>query len=213
MTERTRIASGLLLWGATSAALAVGTIGVASAQEHPVSARVELEEIVVTGSRLRGASGSSTVTVFDRARIEELGASSVPDLLKYLPQQPFARGENSRFGGAQFVELRGIGADMTLVLINGRRAVTSAPQIASNAFDLNTLPISAIERIEVLSDGASAVYGADAVGGVVNIVLKRAIDEPQLDLRYGTARHGAEERRASLGAGMSSELPSADDVS
>ena len=189
-----------------------GTIGVASAQEHPASARVELEEIVVTGSRLR-ASGSSTVTVFDRARIEELGASSVPDLLKYLPQQPFARGESSRFGGAQFVELRGIGADMTLVLINGRRAVTSAPQIASNAFDLNTLPISAIERIEVLSDGASAVYGADAVGGVVNIVLKRAIDEPQLDLRYGTARHGAEERRASLGAGMSSELPSADDVS
>jgi len=164
--------------------------------------RVELEEIVVTGSRLRGVSGPSTVTVFDRARIEELGAATVADLLKYLPQQPFTRAENFRFGAAQFVEMRGIGADMTLVLINGRRAVTSAPQIASNAFDLNTLPLSAVERVDVLSDGASAIYGADAVGGVVNIVLKSDIDEPQLDLRYGTAKDGAEERRASLGAGV-----------
>lgn len=205
--KRSMFGSGrwlLLMMGSVACASGSYAAGRDSAEE-----RIELEEVVVTGTRLRSSTEASALTVFDRALIEELGAASVPDLLRYLPQQPFMPVEGSRFGGAQFVELRGIGADMTLVLINGRRAVTSAPQIAFNAFDLNSMPISAVERIDVLADGASAVYGADAVGGVVNVVLKRAIDAPEVGLRYGTARDGAEEVRASLGAGFSTERFSA----
>ncbi|HEY6645121.1 TonB-dependent receptor [Povalibacter sp.] len=167
--------------------------------------RIELEEVIVTGSRLRGEGAALPTTVFDQARIEELGISTVPELLKYLPQQSYTRGEDFRFGGAQFVELRGLGTDTTLVLINGRRASVTAANAASNAFDLNTIPVSAIERVEVLSDAASAVYGADAVGGVMNIILKRDLDRVDADLRLGSASGGAEERRASIAGGLSSE--------
>ena len=201
MTEKMKIASKLLLWGAMSAA----TITVTNAEEPQANARLELEEIVVTGSRLRSAGAALPTTVFDQARIEELGISTVPELLKYLPQQSYTRGEDYRFGGAQFVELRGLGSDTTLVLINGRRASVTAANAASNAFDLNTIPVSAIERVEVLSDAASAVYGADAVGGVVNIILKRDLERVDADLRFGSASGGAEERRASLAGGVSSE--------
>lgn len=164
-----------------------------------------LEEVIITGSRLGGPAAASPVTVFDAARIEEMGASTIADVLKYLPQQPYSRGEESRFGGAQFAELRGLGADTTLVLINGRRASVTAANAASNAFDLNTIPVSAIERIEVLPDAASAVYGADAVGGVVNILLKRDLEGIEADLRYGAASGGGEERRASVAGGFVAE--------
>src|SRR5690606_39234292 len=107
------------------------------------------------------------------------------------------------FGGSQHAELRGLGADNTLVLINGRRAMPSAPSIASNAFDLNTIPLAAIERIEVLSDSASAVYGADAMGGVINLILRKEIPRPVLDVHFGGADGGAEERRISLSSGYS----------
>ncbi|HEY6644105.1 TonB-dependent receptor [Povalibacter sp.] len=179
-------------------------LGMAADVSTTESARVELEEIVVTGSRLRRAV-AAPATVLDAARIEQLGASTVADLLKFLPQQPYTRGEESRFGGAQFIELRGLGADTTLVLINGRRASVTASNAAFNAFDLNTIPVSAIERIEVLPDAASAVYGADAIGGVVNIILKREIERVEADVRFGAASGGAAERRASLAGGASSD--------
>lgn len=162
------------------------------------------EVIVVTGSRLKrpaGDEGPTPVVTFDRRRIEELGVTNVADVLGYLPQQPFSVNETSNLGGARQVRLRGLGSGTTLVLINGRRTVTSAVQAGQNFFDLNTIPLPAVERVEVLSSSASAVYGADALGGVVNIVLKRAIDRPQLDLYYGGAEGGAEERRASLSFG------------
>lgn len=182
-------------------------IGTPSAAD--TESRIELEEVVVTGSRLRGTNAALPTTVFDEARIEALGVSTVPDLLKFLPQQPYVRGEDYRFAGAQFAELRGLGVDTTLVLINGRRASVTAANAAFNAFDLNTLPVSAIERVEVLSDAASAVYGADAVGGVVNIILKRDIERVEADVRYGAAAGGSEERRASLAGGVSTERVSA----
>jgi iron complex outermembrane receptor protein len=165
-----------------------------------------IEEIVVTGSRLRGRDVvAAPVTVFNRTKIDELGASTVADVLKYLPQQPYNRSQDFRQDGGQFVEMRGLGVDTTLVLINGRRAVPSAPNVSSNAFDLNAIPLAAIERIEVLSDSASAVYGADAMGGVLNIILKQDIPTPILDLHVGTAEGGAEERRVSFSAGHTND--------
>lgn len=168
---------------------------------------IKLEEIVVTGSRLHTAEpeGPSPVTVFDRQQIESLGATSVSQLLEYLPVQPYNRSANYRSDGGQFAELRGLGADTTLVLINGRRTAPSASSVASNAFDLNTIPLAAVERIEVLSDAASAVYGADAVGGVVNILLRRKVEGTTVDVHYGSAEGGAGEERASLTSGVNAE--------
>lgn len=170
-------------------------------------ARVELEEIVITGSRLgsRDLEGHVPVILLGREEIERLGASSVHQVLKFVPQLPYIFSETRTFGAAQFAELRGLGASTTLVLINGRRAVASGPNVSSNAFDLNTIPLAAVERIEVLSDSASAVYGADAMGGVVNIILKKEIPRPVLNLEFGSAHGGGEEQRASLSLGAKSE--------
>ncbi len=169
----------------------------------PLGERVQLEEIVVTGTRLRLAPGEAAVPVLvmDRARIDASGAVSVSDLMRFVPQAPYVFSETVQQGGAQFAQLRGLGVDSTLVLINGRRTVPSAVNAALNAFDLNTIPLAAVERVEVLSDAASAVYGADAVGGVVNIVLKRDIPRPVAELSVGSAEGGGEERRASLSGG------------
>ncbi|GAA4823964.1 TonB-dependent receptor [Sphingosinicella ginsenosidimutans] len=161
-------------------------------------------DIVVTGSRLRrmGNDSPSPVTTFDRAEIDRLGSATVSEVLRYLPQQPYARAETYSSTGAQFVELRGLGLDSTLVLLNGRRLVPSAADALFNAVDLNAIPLAAVERIEVLSDSASAVYGADAVGGVVNVILKKSIDRPSITLRYGGADGGANEYRVSGAAGI-----------
>jgi iron complex outermembrane receptor protein len=161
-----------------------------------------LQEIVVTGSRLRatGLEGPSPITVFERPQLDALGVTSVVDVLKYLPAQPYNRSEP--FRKEQFAELRGLGVDTTLVLINGRRTVPSASSVSANAFDLNTIPLAAVERVEVLSDAASAVYGADAVGGVVNIILRKEVDATTMDLRYGATEAGGSEKRASVTTGL-----------
>lgn len=166
-----------------------------------------VDEIVVTGSRLRvsEAEGAAPVTVFDRARIEELGVSTLADLLKHLPQQPYKRDEGFDSTGAQYAQLRGLGVDSTLVLINGRRVVPSAANISFNGFDLNTIPLVAVERVEVLSDAASAVYGADAMGGVVNILLKRDAPRLSAEASYGSAAGGAEEHRFSISSGYTGD--------
>lgn len=170
--------------------------------ENPSQAQTtELQEIVVTGSRLRAKKDSGPIVVFDDERISQLGATNVADVLNYLPQQSFASSEQYNFAGSRTIQLRGLGLGTTLVLINGQRTVTSALQGLGNVFDLNTVPLAAVDRIEVLSDSASAVYGADAVGGVVNILLKKAVDRPTLALYYGGARSGADERRISLSLG------------
>lgn len=180
----------------------------AIAQDADTTAKqtIQLEEVVITGSRLRSAEeGATPVTVFDRERIDELGSATIAEILKYLPQQPHMRADGFNTTGAQYAHLRGLGNDFTLVLINGRRTVPGAATIGFNGFDLNAIPLGAVERIEVLSDSASAVYGADAVGGVVNIILKRSLDRPTIDLRYGAAAGGAEERRASWSGGIAGE--------
>ena len=110
------------------------------------------------------------------------------DLLRLLPQQPFLRPDGFRSNGAQYAELRGLGPDTTLVLINGRRAFASAASFSVNAFDLNQLPLSAVERVEVQLDSISVRHGADAIGGIVNIVLRD-------DIRIRASRCVTELRR------------------
>lgn len=210
MKNRTKRIGMCVLAGGAMSLASVSAVRAAEAQDVSTAHAADvlkLEEIVITGSRLRGPEreGAAPVTVLEREQIVEMGAASVSQTLEQVSQQSYNFVEGRNFGGAQHAELRGLGADATLVLINGRRAMPSAPSIAANAFDLNTIPLAAIERIEVLSDSASAVYGADAMGGVINLILRKEIPRPILDVRFGGAQGGADERRISLSSGYSTE--------
>jgi iron complex outermembrane receptor protein len=178
----------------------------ADSQDETGAERAPPQDIVVTGSRLKASSeGATPVTTFAREKIDQLGAASVGDVLNYLPQRSFSLSDNTNFAGAQSIQLRGLGLGTTLVLINGRRTVTSSLQGARSFFDVNNIPLPAVDRIEILSNSASAVYGADAIAGVVNIILKDRIERPVVDLYYGfTPDGGSDEKRASLSFGLSS---------
>lgn len=159
------------------------------------------EEIVVTGTRIRGAApAGANVLTLDREEIDALGRSSVQDVIQTLPQN-FAGSQNeatqegtlnarSNFTFGSSVDLRGLGADATLTLVNGRRLAAAGN---GNYVDISTIPLSAVQRVEVLADGASATYGADAVGGVVNIILNRNFDGAETGFRYGGTTQGGGE--------------------
>ncbi|MET0535075.1 MAG: TonB-dependent receptor [Steroidobacter sp.] len=184
--------------------VAAGTPG--SAAKDPEYSRDPMDEIIVTGSRIeRSGEGPAPVQVFTRETFERLGASTVQDVLRYTPQQPFTRAQHFYQSGSEYAQMRGIGVDTTLILINGRRVVPTSNSLVLNAFDLNTIPLAAVERIEVLSDSASAIYGADAMGGVINVVTKKEIPQPVIDAHYGGAEGGGESLRSSLSAGFTTD--------
>src|SRR5690606_32178773 len=148
-----------------------------------------LDTIEVTGSRLKRADveGAVPVIVIDRAQIDASGDVSVADVLRDTTFASFGNFKPQSGSSAQSlatIDLRGLGSGRTLVLIDGRRAPTN-PMAASSGTDVNAIPLSAVERIEILSDGASAIYGSDAIGGVVNIILRK--DFNGVELRYGIA--------------------------
>lgn len=139
-----------------------------------------VEAVVVTGTRLGGDEDKpAPVRVYGEGTIDRYGVSSVADFSRYLTQQPYTFSAGHMQSGAQAFQMRGLGFDTTLVLVNGRRMPPSANSISLNAVDLNSIPVTAVERIEVMSDSASAIYGADAIGGVVNIILKDKIERPR----------------------------------
>lgn len=154
------------------------------------------EEIVVIGSRIARSGdfqSPSPVLEVDRESIEKSGYSNLQQLLEKIPANGngafSTRGNNqdSTANGAASVSLRGLGADATLVLVNGRRVSISpfAESITTNFVDINSIPVAAIERVEVLKDGASAVYGSDAVAGVVNVVLRKDFRGLELTAGFG----------------------------
>ncbi len=158
-----------------------------------------LEQIIVTGSRIRGAQNASPVVTITREEIDMAGFATVEEVIENLPQN-FGAGASSdanngtnqfqtvggnvdnRAGGVS-VNLRGLGASSTLVLIDGRRLSPSG--LSSRFTSVSSIPVSAIERIEVMTDGASAIYGSDAIGGVVNFILRKEYDGAETRLRYG----------------------------
>ena len=150
-----------------------------------------IEEVVVTGSRIRNAnlSSPSPVTTIGADEIDARGIVRIEDILVSLPQT-FTSAGNGNFGGAgtATVNLRGLGQNRTLVLFNGRRLpFGQSNQVAP---DLNQIPSQLIERVEVLTGGASAVYGADAVAGVVNFITKRDFEGVDFDIQFGAAQTG-----------------------
>jgi iron complex outermembrane recepter protein len=158
----------------------------------------ELEVIVVTGSHIRGIENkTSPLITIDQAQIEQSGYSSTQDLFQSLPQNYSSGattqagflgngGNNSEFASA--INLRGLGASSTLVLLNGHRL---APAVTGTEVDVSAIPLVAIDRVEILTDGSSAIYGSDAVGGVVNILTKKDYDGAETSARYGSVTSGS----------------------
>lgn len=171
------------------AGLVVGGITVpAQAQEGASTS----EEIVVTGTRIRDANltAASPVTVVGADEFKSTGTTiRVEDLLNSLPQITAGQttGVSNGSDGTASVDLRGLGVERTLVLIDGRRLVPGTP--LNPVADLNFIPGAIIERVEVLTGGASAVYGADAVAGVVNFITKQNFEGIQFDYQYGFYQH------------------------
>lgn len=166
----------------------------------------DVDSMIVVGTRLTtGETEPQSIAVLNEQQIDSYGVSTLGELFGHLPQVPFVRFDGFRRSGEQFADLRGFGSGTTLVLINGRRVFGTATSLDSNAFDINTIPLTAIRRIEIVLDVPSVATATDASGGAINIVLKDNIQAPTLELRYGTADGGNEERRASFGIGAAGE--------
>lgn len=183
----------------------------AQATPPPQPAEAEpgrLDQIVVTGTNIRGIDlqEGQPVTVIDAEDIRQFGAVTVGDLVSQLAA---ARGGTGTFSaansgalqadtpaGAAAVSLRGLGTASTLTLVNGRRiAVSSFASGSENFVDVNAIPLAAIDRIEVLTTGASAIYGADAVAGVVNFILRDDFDGVRLSASVGDSEAATDELR------------------
>jgi outer membrane receptor protein involved in Fe transport len=157
-----------------------------------------LEEVVVLGYHIRRTDtlGPAPVTVIDREALQATGFNTLAEVARALPSnvQGLTDGGSRTLptsGTAQF-DLRGLGVDATLVLINGRRVAPHGQGQFNDYFvDLNSIPVAAIERIEVLTDGASALYGSDAMAGVVNIVLRDTHSGIEFEARYQGAANGS----------------------
>jgi outer membrane receptor protein involved in Fe transport len=157
-----------------------------------VAQEAELEQVIVTGSRIPqpNLEGTSPVSLISNADIKVQGTQQVEDLINNMPQVFAGQGGNYSNGasGTATVNLRGLGSSRTKVLINGRSMVAGSPR-GPEAPDLNQIPAPLIERVEVLTGGASAVYGSDAVAGVVNFIMKDNFEGVQFDGNYSFYNH------------------------
>lgn len=167
-------------------------------------------EIVVTGSRIRGAPVASSTITLTQADIKNAGHSTVAEAMRAIPQNfgggqnpgigssvPLASGVNT--GGASTINLRGLGSGATLTLLNGHRL---AYNVTNPAVDISGIPLEAVSRVEIVADGASALYGSDAVAGVANIVLKRDFSGVSTLARLGASTDGGNmQQQYSLVAG------------
>ncbi len=174
--------------GTSALALAPGAMSQTQGAEEPT-------EVIITGSRIRGVEPTgSNVIALDREVIVETGAPSTGDLIRRLPQivglGASETGSSAQNGAANVtrgiaVNLRGIGSNATLLLLGGRRMPPAGTQ--GQFTDASVIPTIAVERLEVVADGGSAIYGSDAITGVVNLVPRRSFEGAETSARYGAA--------------------------
>ncbi len=172
----------------------------ADPQGRDVAATSPDSEIIVTGSRIRGGKVASPVIVVSRDDARKQGLASLGEIARSLPQS-FGGGQNPGLGfnvptasgvdlgGGSSLNLRGLGSDATLTLLNGHRLAYGGSR---QAIDVSVIPLGALDRIEVVADGASALYGSDAVGGVANIILRRDLDGVETRARLGASTNGGD---------------------
>jgi iron complex outermembrane receptor protein len=151
------------------------------------------ETIVVTGSRIRrkDLTSAAPVTVVSKEQVQASGKVSIGDFLQELPEQGNALNTSVNNGGdgSTRINLRGLGSNRTLILVDGKRMVAGGTG-ADSTPDLNSIPTAAIERIEILKDGASSVYGSDAIAGVVNIITRKKMNGAEVSGYAGTTTSG-----------------------
>jgi iron complex outermembrane receptor protein len=182
MFRKTKVCSGLML--AFGGGLMLGAL--------PANAQQQLERVEITGSSIKRVSGEGALPVqtFSQEDIKRSGVTSVTDFIQQMTvMQGFTMAADSvggSGGGITTASIHDVGEQYTLVLLNGRRI---APATSGTTIDLNSIPLSAIERIEVLTDGASALYGADAIAGVVNFILKKGAAPFEITARVDKPQH------------------------
>lgn len=165
----------------------------ANAAEAPITEAEEIERIQVTGSSIKRTDmeGALPITTLTAEDIAKTGVTSVPDLIQQIPaMQGFTVGAQSvggGSGGASTASLRDLGSSYTLVLLNGRRM---ASRNSSGSVDISSIPLAAIKRVEVLTDGASALYGSDAIAGVINFITKNDFTGVELAARVDAVQDG-----------------------
>lgn len=175
-----------------SSALVTLTVGVISApafaqDQTPAAQSQPVQTIIVTGTRIRrpNLKSNSPITTVDAQEIKDQGASSIESVLNNMPQVTSDATQYASNGsdGTSQVNLRNLGSNRNLVLIDGQRA------LPAEASDLNFIPTAMVERVDVVTGGASAVYGSDAISGVVNFIMKKNLTGIHLDAQYGFAQH------------------------
>ncbi len=185
-TTRARLLASSMI---TGVALAAVSGGQALAQAAPAAQPVQ--ELIVTGSRIpqKNLTSVSPLAVVDSKEIKAQGTVAVESFLQNLPSviPEFNQGVDNGASGTATVSLRGLGSKRTLVLVDGNRLMPGDPIVPSP--DLNNIPAALIDHVEVITGGASAVYGSDAVAGVVNFVMKKNFEGVQFDGQYGFAIH------------------------
>jgi iron complex outermembrane receptor protein len=192
---RERLMASSMICGAALLGLSATSASAAAA----ASGGAEVSEIVVTGTRIPTPNLTSIapVTSVSAADIKAQGVTRVEDLINSLPQSFAAQGSNysNTSNGTATVNLRGLGAARTLVLIDGRRLQAGNPTSAIGpvAADLNFIPSSLVERVDILTGGASAVYGADAVSGVVNFIMNKNFEGVRIDAQYSIYQHNQQD--------------------
>ncbi len=162
--------------------------------DSAADAPATLQEVVVTGSRIKGnpdVASSNPITVIGQAELQTSNSTDIQNVLSKLPAvgtDGLNGAEASNFGGNgfEFVDLRNLGAQRTLVLVDGQRFVTSANTGAFAGVDFNNIPTDFVDRIEVLRDGASPIYGSDALAGVINVITKQHFDGVEINGTIGS---------------------------
>lgn len=172
-----------------------------STDKSATPAATNLQTVTVTGTRIRGGSTPSPVITIGSEQIQQEGFTDLGEVIRSVPQN-FSGGQNpgvltgnlagagnanQNMTGGSSLNLRGLGADATLTLLNGRRMAYGG---FTQAVDISAIPVEAVERIEIVPDGASAIYGSDAVGGVGNVILKRDYQGVTVGTRFGEATQG-----------------------
>lgn len=169
----------------------MGLAAPAAAQTTSTSEQAsQVSDVVVTGSRIRvrDTTGSSPIVTVGAEQLEEIGTATIETYLNSLPQLSPSltkTNNNPSSGGSAFLDLRQLGTSRGLTLVNGRRLV---PGASSGAVDISILPSGLMDRVEIITGGASAVYGADAVSGVVNFILKDDFEGAQVSAQYGISQ-------------------------
>jgi iron complex outermembrane receptor protein len=189
-------------------------VGVSAAVALPVHAQEEqkIQRVEITGSSIKriDAETALPVQIIGREDIDKSGVTTAAELLKNISANtaPLSDGASITDGtsgqrGFNGANLRGIGVSSTLVLLNGRRLANFASPGDNAGVDLNNIPAGAIQRVEVLKDGASAIYGTDAIGGVINFITRKDYTGVELNASAaGTQEGGAGKRTASIAGGF-----------